>query len=98
MSKVNKSAVGARVMYCGHNGWFIADIIQVAGACVVRAAQPVDGGMLVRDRSDEATHHLADFPTAGYWNPQIGVFVVPSDQVTEYGVAAAKTKRGRSRP
>ena len=75
-----KSAVGAMVIYCGHDAMFIADIIEVGNACVVVAAAKIDN-CLIRPATDEATHHLVDFPKVGYWNPQIGIFVVPSDQV-----------------
>lgn len=77
-----KAAIGARVMYAGHDGWFVADVIAVAGAIVIRAAFRVDGGTLNRGRNNEATHHLADFPDKGFWHPDLGVFVVPEEQVT----------------
>jgi len=69
------------VAYCGHNGWFVADIHLINGVNVVKANGPVNGGNLERDM-DEVTHHLSDMPRAGYWNPNIGVFVVPASQVT----------------
>jgi len=78
---MSEAKVGARVAYCGHEGWFIADIHLVEGANVVRANGKVDGGTINRNM-EEATHHLSDFPKAGYWNPGIGVFVVPANQVT----------------
>ena|ERR1700761_2501519 len=81
-SEVRKTAVGAKVMYCGHNGWFAADIVTVAGALVVRASCAVTGDNIKRDSLSEATHHLSDFPVAGFWRPDLGVFVVPEDQVT----------------
>jgi hypothetical protein len=28
-----------------------------------------------------ATHHIWDFPNSGFWRPDLGVFVVPGDQV-----------------
>jgi hypothetical protein len=76
-------AVGALVRYCGHRGVFVADIILVGNAAVIRASGPVTGETLTRGdwEYDNATHHLFDFPTAGYWNPQLGVFVVPAKQV-----------------
>lgn len=78
-----KSFMGAKVVYCGHNGWFTADIFEVAGANVVHAPVPLDLSKLVRGRADEATHHLSDFPSAGVWKPNHGFFVVPSEQVKE---------------
>lgn len=77
-----KSKSGAIVQYCGHAGCFIADVIEVAGACVVRANGEITPDNIVRDGSLGApTHHLVDFPKAGFWNPRIGVFVVPASQV-----------------
>ena len=79
-----KAAMGARVMFCGHAGWFVADIFEVGNVNVVKSAGgAVAGDMLVRERGDEATHHLMDFPTAGAWIANRGVFVVPTAQVTE---------------
>lgn len=71
-------------MYCGHDGYFVADLIIVGGACVVIAASPnaADPGKLFRnDELGPPTHHLADFPQAGVWLPRKGFFVVPSAQV-----------------
>jgi hypothetical protein len=79
--EVRKSAVGALVMYCGHQGFFVADIIEVADACVVRASGPVSPGNIVRTNLEAATHHIVDFPVAGYWKPEQGIFVVPAGQV-----------------
>ncbi|HEX7095673.1 MAG TPA: hypothetical protein VF183_07305 [Acidimicrobiales bacterium] len=78
-----RSAVGATVVYCGHDATFIADIIEVAGACVVRATGPLRGPKSVLDygNTKHATHRVRDFPVAGYWNPELGVLVVPRDQV-----------------
>ncbi len=83
---MSKEAMGARVMYCGHDGYFVADICCVAGANVVRATGAVTPGNLIRpiqQKSEPATHTLLDFPTAGFWRPDLGVFVVPEDQVKE---------------
>lgn len=78
-----KPAMGARVMYCGHRGMFIADIWRIGNVNIVHASQEVTPGNLERSNLDSATHHLSDFPKAGFWNPRLGVFVVPEDQVTE---------------
>lgn len=78
---MSAAAIGARVQYCGHDAWFIADIIEVAGANVVRAPGRVDD-LLVRPKTG-ATHHLRDFPRSGFWRPDLGVFVVPKEQVVE---------------
>ncbi|MDP2662037.1 MAG: hypothetical protein Q8R28_15035 [Dehalococcoidia bacterium] len=73
---------GARVRYCGHDGWFMADIYVIEGASVVRANGPITPGKLNRP-GEGATHHLMDYPTPGFWRPDLGMFVVPSRQVLE---------------
>lgn len=78
----DRAMIGACVLYCGHGGWFVADIISVGTACAVIAGGEVNGGNLIRGRLSEATHHISDFPRAGYWNAKKGVFVVPAAQVT----------------
>lgn len=78
-----QACTGARVMYCGHNGWFVADIWRVRDAVVVRGpAKGVSPGTIVRGQNREGTHRLVDFPSAGFWRPDLGLFVVPADQVT----------------
>lgn len=78
----SKAAIGAKVVYCGHNGYFVADIFHIAGACVVRANGSVTPGNLIRQNVDEeATHIISDFPHPGFWRPDLGVFVVPEDQL-----------------
>jgi hypothetical protein len=79
---MSKEKMGAKVQYCGHDGTFVADIFLVSGANVVRANGPIKHWNLVRPAKG-ATHHLMDFPTAGFWRPDIGVFVVPETQVKE---------------
>lgn len=69
--------VGAHVMYCGHDGWFIADLIRIEGACVVRAGGPVNPGNIVRGSNHLATFHMVDFPGPIAWWPDVGIFVVP---------------------
>lgn len=78
-----KAAMGAAVMFCGHDGWFVADIFEIKGVNVVKANGPVKIDKLVRGHNDKATHHLMDFPVAGAWMQDRGVFVVPAAQVTE---------------
>ena len=84
---MSKPAIGAKVQFCGHDGWFIADIFSVAGCNVVRANGKVDGNNLVRP-AKEATHRVSDFPIPGFWRPDLGVFAVPANQVK-------KLKKGR---
>ena len=74
--------MGAVVQYCGHNGTFVADIHRIAGANIVRANGPVTSDNLSRP-AEGATHVVSDFPTTGFWRPDLGVFVVPEDQVKE---------------
>lgn len=76
-----KAAVGAMVQYCGHDGVFVADIFDFSGVCVIRAPRAVTPDNILRPAED-ATHHLQDYPAAGFWRPDIGVFVVPRDQLT----------------
>lgn len=74
--------IGANVWYCGHRGYFIADVISVGNVYVVKANGRVDNTTLVRENvKEEATHHLSDCPHPGWWRPDIGVFVVPKKQV-----------------
>ena len=83
---MSNAKMGARVQYCGHDGHFVADIFTVADANVVRANGPVTPGNLIRPAQQQcapATHVLLDFPTTGFWRPDIGVFVVPEAQVKE---------------
>jgi hypothetical protein len=77
-----ESKLGVRVLYCGHKGTFMADCYEVAGAVVVRAPVPVTMDNLDRHNKcvNTATWHLSDFPTAGFWRPDLGVFVVPAGQ------------------
>lgn len=86
---MSKPYVGAKVQYCGHRGYFVANISlayspQFAGANIVRANGPVDPKNLIRparQKSEPPTHTMVDFPVAGFWRPDLGVFVVPEDQV-----------------
>jgi hypothetical protein len=84
---MSKAKMGATVQYCGHNGGFIADIYRVGNVNVVRANSAVTAGNLLRDNPKDhevfvATHHLMD-NEAGFWRPDLGVFVVPEGQVKE---------------
>lgn len=86
------SHMGALVQYCGHKAVFPADIFVVAGAAVVRASGRVDLDSIARgpEACARATHHLLDFPEAGFWRPDLGVFVVPTAQVELRPTAKAK--------
>lgn len=74
------AAIGATVQYGGHDATFIADIYEIEGAAVVRATGPVTMKNVQRPAIG-VTHHIIDFPKAGFWRPDLGVFVVPKDQV-----------------
>jgi hypothetical protein len=81
---MSKGCMGARVIYCGHDGYFVADIFLVAGANVIRADGPINLGNLIRparQKAETPTHTMVDFPVGGFWRPDLGVFVVPKDQV-----------------
>lgn len=89
---MSKPAVGARVQYCRHNGYFVADIFVVGNVNVIRANGPVHPdnihrpGLLgghPRDIEEYITHRLRDKPKAGFWRPDLGVFVVPMSQCRE---------------
>ena len=86
---MSKAAMGAVVQYCGHNGTFIADIFRIGDVNVVHASQPVTMENLRRPALGP-THHLVDFPTAGFWEPSKGVFVVPHEQVRVVRVLSAQ--------
>lgn len=73
--------IGARLMYCGHDGWFIADVIPVGDACTVRASGPVTPSNIVRGENHLATLHMVDFPGPVAWMPDLGVFVVPARNI-----------------
>lgn len=79
---MSKSKMGALVAYCGHNGSFVADIFEIAGANVVRANGKVTPSNIRRPLDGSETHHLSDSKPC-FWRPDLGVFVVPKDQVTE---------------
>lgn len=72
----SKCGIGLQVLYCGHNGQFIADAIEVADAIVVRAPGPVTMTNLQRPATN-VTHHLTESFARQFWRPDLGVFVVP---------------------
>ena len=79
-----KSNIGAIVLFCGHDGCFVADILRMGPVTVVNAGRPISPATIVRDgHLGKPTHHIVDFPIAGFWQPNKGVFVVPSEQVKE---------------
>lgn len=83
--RATKAGTGKRVRYCGHNAWFVADVFEVEGACVVRAPEPIN--LQTISRADEEAlsiicdYHMIDGPGRCFWRPELGVFVVPSKQL-----------------
>lgn len=75
--------IGAVIRYCGHVGCFTADVYTVGNAVVVNAGGPLFMENLDRSPQtwDNADYHLIDFPVAGFWKPQKGIFVVPASQL-----------------
>jgi hypothetical protein len=78
-----KAQMAAHVLFCGHDGFFLADIWKVGNVNVVRANGPVTPANVIRQNIGRATHRLLDFPEAGFWRPDLGVFVVPEKQVVK---------------
>lgn len=76
-----KAKIGALIQYCGHNAMFVADIYEIDGVNVVRANGPIEQHLIRPAKG--ATHHVKDFPKAGFWKPHLGIFVVPAAQVKE---------------
>jgi len=76
--------MGAKVQYCGHDATFIADIYKIGNCNVVRTDIRVLGFDSQLERpAVNPTHHLVDFPAGGFWRKDLGVFVVPEDQVRD---------------
>jgi hypothetical protein len=89
---MNKSMVGASVLFCGHNGYFVADITKVGSAYVVRANGPVSGSNIIRENPETAaTHHVMDM-FGGFWRPDLGVIVVPEKGLKLLPPGVAKFK------
>lgn len=75
------TTTGVPVRYCGHAGYFQADLTMVGSAVVVRASGPVTPANIIRTDLEQAKLWITDFPEAGFWRPDLGVFVVPIDQL-----------------
>ena len=75
--------MGARVKFCGHDGWFVADVHRVGNVNVVVANGPVKASNINRKSLETITHEMVDYPSGGYWGEHRGIFVIPEDQVTE---------------
>ena len=79
---MSKAAIGAKVIFCNHDGAFYADIFRIGNVNVVNSTGSVSADSLERPAED-ATHQLVDFPHPGFWNQKLGVFVVPEEQGIE---------------
>lgn len=80
------------MIFCGHKGYFIADVIGVGSAWVVRANGPVSADNIIRrDVDEEATHIVSDM-WGGFWRPDLGVFVVPNKGLTLTKVGKKRLK------
>jgi hypothetical protein len=81
----SKAAIGARVKYCNHDAWFVADIFDFSGVCVVRASftpkTTMDFETKLHRPATQCTHVVSDFPFPGFWRPDLGMFVVPRAQL-----------------
>lgn len=79
------TGIGLRIQFCGHDGTFMADVTECAGAVVVKAGTAPGSSaaflaQLERPARD-ADAILVDFPTAACWDTSRGVFVVPATQL-----------------
>lgn len=73
---------GAVVHVLAYDLIFSADLFEVAGAIVVRGSGPLTAiGWRPAEAFREVTHELHDRPNAGFWRDDLGIFVVPKDQV-----------------
>lgn len=69
-----------KVVFCGHDGYFFADVIVTPFAVVVIASKPVIPGELIRPAVG-ADWKIVDYE-GGYWSPSTGRFVLPRKAVT----------------
>jgi hypothetical protein len=69
------------VLYCGHAGMFMADVIVTPFAVTIIAPKEVKPDTLVRKDLSTASFHISDI-NGGYWNPRRGRFVLPRESVT----------------
>lgn len=79
--KTVQACSGARVQFCNHQGWFVADIRVVGTSYVVVANGPVTPDNINRGQMEMATHVVRDWPEPCVWKPERGFFVVPSGQI-----------------
>jgi len=68
-----------RVMYCGHDGWFRADIIVTPFAVTVmtKGLRPLRSDQLKRSHPETAEWFIREIPGVPvYWSPATGIFVL----------------------
>lgn len=86
MSKYASEAwLKRRIQYCGHRGYFMADVFRMGDTICVRAKKPVTPDSLIRkDFNPESCHfHIQDSPYPGGWWPHLGLFLIPKYQLTK---------------
>jgi hypothetical protein len=69
-----------RIRYCGHDAVFTADLLFIDTVVVIRHDGPLLLDTIQRPATD-AAYHMSDFPNPGFWRPDIGVFVIPVNQL-----------------
>jgi hypothetical protein len=74
---------GAVIHLLAHDLIFHADLYEIEGAIVVRANGPLerDHNCWQKGHQDHPDYELHDTPFAGFWRDDLGLFVVPADQV-----------------
>ncbi len=70
-----------KVIFCGHEAWFNADVfITPFAVAVVAKKSPVENH-LKRTALELARWHITDM-NGGIWYPKKGVFLLPRESVT----------------
>lgn len=71
------------ILFCGHAGTFIGDIIITPFAVTIisKKQKEVSGGTLRRTGLNKSEWHISD-ENGGYWGWQSGTFVLPRVAVT----------------
>lgn len=78
------SKIGAIIRYCGHDAWFVADVMQVGNTLVIRAPTAVTMENVRRPCRPDYDFHIDDFNPC-FWRPDLGVFVVTVKSVKRNG-------------
>lgn len=69
------------VLFCNHEGTFVADVIVTPESVTVLSSEPVTPDKLNRKTNDQAAWRISD-AHGGYWSPMRGRFVLPRKAVT----------------